>query len=1471
MASVPTDLFTCPVCGNGVTHFLPVPDHYASSLRKHGASFSMSDFETLNIAHYSCPVCMASDRDRLYAYFIRRHLLRPGLPQLRILDIAPAPALSTMLRGLGGRNYRSADLQSPLADDRVDITDMRLYADASFDLIICSHVLEHVNNDQLAMRELHRVLAPGGCAILMVPLLTTATATDEAPEESRVEERWRRFGQDDHVRLYAKNDFIGRLQNAGFAMASFDQDDLGESAFAEHGISARSVLHIGRKPAEPGCAHPSWLLPKKAEDCVGEPGDPDSVSPVRVTVAIPAYKATYLDAALQSALTQEFDSFEIVICDDSRSAAVEKAVAPYLDGSAQPRRSPVAIRYFKNSQPLGEEANVGKCIQLSRGEYIKFLYDDDLLLPGCLQRLADVLDRHDDVSLVSSRRVVIDENGRTQPDIAATQFPFTQDVLIEGADVVSLLADWTLNFVGEPSTVMVRREHMLPLASAQFSLGNEPVYWLGDMTMHVQLLRLGHLALLQTPMSCLRISNEQTSHLGRIHANIGKERYAYFSRTLRQLGWVRPHNNHLVRVTPLASPGMFDTVDLGMRLERMSRGAPPLLDTLGPWLSARAPSPGQVPLMTKGLQAIAPSHSLHIFVRDLRGEGDKIAATLQSLQAMHLPELHTQVTLLSSAPAPDPAGIQYWGVETATEWAGITNEQATTSSCDWLMFVEAGETFTANGLSTLLLDLACAPGCRAVYADELVDAGSGGIGALFRPDINLDLLLSCPQGMAQHWLFRRDVFLQAGGFDPDVAEAAEFDLILRLIAAEGIGGIAHVSEPLLVSAIPQLTSHPHEVAAIERHLHARGYVQATVDASLPGRYRVHYGHDATPAVSIIIPTKDQFAMVERCVSSLLEKTSYQNYEIILVDNNSTEPAACAWLDGLAAMDDPRIRVLRYPHPFNYSAINNVAARSARGEYLVLLNNDTATLRGDWLDAMLNHAQRPEVGIVGAKLLHADGTIQHAGVVLGLRGPADHPFIGQPSDAPGYMHRLEVDQNYSAVTAACLMIRRSVYEEVGGLDEEAFKVSYNDVDLCLKVRQAGYLIVWTPHAVLLHEGSVSQKAVDIATQEAKRERFLAEQDAMYQKWLPIIARDGAYNVNLSLFGTGFEVETDATANRLPLPWRPQPVVLTLAADAAGCGHYRVIEPVRAMHENGIADARFSGRYFTLEELERLQPDTMVLQRQVTEQQIELIQRVQRLRPTFMVAELDDYLPNLPMKNAHRHEMPKDVLRHLRRSVSLMDRFVVSTPALAEAFAGFHSDMRVVQNRLPPRWWRGLQSSRRAGARPRVGWAGGISHQGDLELIVDVVKALHGEVDWIFFGMAPEAIKPYLREFHGPVSIERYPRTLASLNLDLALAPLEQNLFNECKSNLRLLEYGACGYPVVCSDVRPYQGGLPVTRVKNRFKDWVDAIRMHTQDLDAAAATGDRLKAAVESDWMLEGANLQDWLANWLPDGAAGSQK
>ncbi len=249
--------------------------------------------------------------------------------------------------------------------------------------------------------------------------------------------------------------------------------------------------------------------------------------------------------------------------------------------------------------------------------------------------------------------------------------------------------------------------------------------------------------------------------------------------------------------------------------------------------------------------------------------------------------------------------------------------------------------------------------------------------------------------------------------------------------------------------------------------------------------------------------------------------------------------------------------------------------------------------------------------------------------------------------------------------------------------------------------------------------------------------------------------------------------------------------------------------------------------------------------------------------FKVYELDDYLPQVPIKSAFHKTMPKDVLKVIRKAVALTDRFVVSTESLAEQFAGLHEDIRVVPNRLPVNWWGDVSSQRRISRKPRVGWGGGASHRGDLELIAEVVRDLADEVEWVFFGMCPDKLRPYVHEFHPGVPIEEYPAKLASLNLDLALAPLEANIFNACKSNLRLLEYGACGFPVICTDIVCYQNELPVTRVKNRYKDWMTAIRMHLDDLDATAKSGDALRDAVQRNWMLTQDKLLDWRSAWLP--------
>lgn len=238
----------CSLCLSQVANFLPLPENLLRLFNDLQVDYSLEDFETLNVGQYSCPACGSADRERLYALFVRQCLQWGGEAPMRILDIAPARALSHFLCGLQHVHYRSADLSSPLADDQVDITDMALYADDSFDFILCSHVLEHVPDDARAIAELYRVLAPGGAAILMVPILLGREETDEDPTVEDLEQRWRRFGQDDHVRMYAREDYLARLRRGGFEVLELDSAAFGEGVFRHHGITEQSMLYVGRKP-----------------------------------------------------------------------------------------------------------------------------------------------------------------------------------------------------------------------------------------------------------------------------------------------------------------------------------------------------------------------------------------------------------------------------------------------------------------------------------------------------------------------------------------------------------------------------------------------------------------------------------------------------------------------------------------------------------------------------------------------------------------------------------------------------------------------------------------------------------------------------------------------------------------------------------------------------------------------------------------------------------------------------------------------------------------------------------------------------------------------------------------------------------------------------------------------------------------------------------------------------------------------
>lgn len=289
-------------------------------------------------------------------------------------------------------------------------------------------------------------------------------------------------------------------------------------------------------------------------------------------------------------------------------------------------------------------------------------------------------------------------------------------------------------------------------------------------------------------------------------------------------------------------------------------------------------------------------------------------------------------------------------------------------------------------------------------------------------------------------------------------------------------------------------------------------IPATVErGDMLGVYRTMYHWTETPLVSILIPNKDHINDLEQCVQSILKKSTYHNYEILVIENNSTEDETFRYYKKLEAQDS-RIRILYYKGDFNYSKINNFGARQAKGDYYLLLNNDTEVINPHWLEEMLGYCMRSDVAIVGARLYYPDDTIQHAGVVAGLGGVAGHVFIGLPKGNPGYFRRIICAQDLSVVTAACMMVKKAAFWEVDGLTEE-LKVAFNDVDFCLKIRQQGYLIVYNPYVELYHYESKSRGYEDSPEKIA---RFQGEIDWMKSHWGDFFAKgDPYYNVNLTL--------------------------------------------------------------------------------------------------------------------------------------------------------------------------------------------------------------------------------------------------------------------------------------------------------------------------------------------------------------------
>lgn len=867
---------------------------------------------------------------------------------------------------------------------------------------------------------------------------------------------------------------------------------------------------------------------------------------------------------------------------------------------------------------------------------------------------------------------------------------------------------------------------------------------------------------------------------------------------------------------------------------------------------------------------------IHLLMAVHPGEESLLADTLDSLAAQLYPEwLLTVVTALPKPPEADEIPrLQWLALRDAAHIDYVIDEMAATSPGLWLARIAPGLTLEPHALQVVADYINLHPEWLLIYTDEDTREADGSFSEpLFKPDFNLDLLRAQAY-FGSFVVAARNAFLACGRYGSHVG-AENYDLTLRILDHGGEAAIGHVDQ--LLAHLPRSSSRAMqpeaERCALVDHLARRGLDAEVRDGLLFGTRHIEYRWPDAPKVSIIIPTRDRGEYLQPLLDSLHERTRYPNYEVIIVDNDSRDPDTLRFLAALEHHPDwhDRARVVACPGEFRWSASANTGAEAACGDYLLLLDNDTHVVQDNWLDRLMGIAQRPEVAIVAPRLSYPEsGKTQQGCWFLGMYGTVGNPWDNQLELAdPGYMGRALCEQNVQAASGSALLIRRRVLKQLGGFDTTDFPLYHGALDFCLRATGAGHKIVWTPHTTLVHYGGVSMQA-----RQRKPEGRLTDQvavlrasETLLDRWLPRLARDPAYNRNLSL-ADAFKPEHVA-----PIDWDPhfhdRPRILAVPVPG-GAGEYRLRAPLRLISQAGLAQTMICEqpkagmmRILLPTEVARAEPDVLILHQPLDDSQSDAIENYARHLPRVRrILTIDDLLTELPRKHPSYKQGYKDGRQRLRKNLSLLHRAVVSTRPLADLCAEMIDDVRIMPNCLEWAVWGDAQPPRLPRHKPRVGWAGAQQHLGDLELIYPVVEALADEVDWIFMGMCPDALKPFVHESH---DFERdftaYPKALARLDLDLAIAPLEIHAFNEAKSNLRLLEYGAMGWPVICTDIHPYQNA-PVTRLPNEPEKWIKAIREQLAEPQALREAGLALQRWVHDGFILEN-HVASWFAAYGP--------
>ena len=464
--------------------------------------------------------------------------------------------------------------------------------------------------------------------------------------------------------------------------------------------------------------------------------------------------------------------------------------------------------------------------------------------------------------------------------------------------------------------------------------------------------------------------------------------------------------------------------------------------------------------------------------------------------------------------------------------AGNSNEALNMATGDFIALLDHDDLIPEFSLYEIVNCINNNPDVEFIYTDEDKIDKKGGkrYEPYFKSDFAPDTLRA-NNYICHFSVYKKELMDKLKGFSEGYDGAQDYDLILRM--SENTDKIVHIPKVLYHWRVHSLSTAQHGgtakpyayeagIKAIQSHIDRLGLKGTVVHGETLGTYKINYDIVGNPKISILIPNKDYIATLKVCLDSIKRLTTYKNYEIIIIENNSEEDATFEYYKEIDGKDN--IKVIYYPEKeFNYSKIINFGVKNADGEYIVQLNNDTEVITKNWLKEMLMFAQRDDVGAVGAKLFYPDKTIQHAGIVIGIGGVAGHVFKNMPENAHGYFSKESMIQNMSAVTAACIMTKKSIYEDVGYMDEK-FKVAFNDVDFCLKIREKGKLIVYNPYVQFIHYESKSRGYED--TPE-KIKRFKSEIDRFKEKWKKILNNgDPYYNINLRLDNDQYDIKLES---------------------------------------------------------------------------------------------------------------------------------------------------------------------------------------------------------------------------------------------------------------------------------------------------------------------------------------------------------